>query len=172
MNECLILVDNSNVFIEGKRFAAKQRGLESEFDGTWRIDFGALLKEVANGHKIIKAMLVGSTPPPNDSVWGKARSDGFEVVTFERSFFGDEKSVDTEIVAVGMEALYEHTEPAILKLLSGDRDFMPLIKRAFNKGWENEIWAFNDSLSNEISMAAHRVKLLDSVFDKIGHFDT
>jgi hypothetical protein len=85
MNECLILVDNSNVFIEGQKFSARKKGISrapvdtyDPVDWTWRIDFGSLLKIVANGHQIIKAILVGSTPP-NDSVWEAARSQGFEV---------------------------------------------------------------------------------------------
>jgi hypothetical protein len=73
MNECLILVDNPNVFIEGRKFSARnKRMMKKTFDQydpvdwSWRIDFGSLLKQVANGYKIIKAILVGSTPPPND----------------------------------------------------------------------------------------------------------
>jgi uncharacterized LabA/DUF88 family protein len=129
-----------------------------------------LLKQVANGHKIIKAILVGSTPPPNDSLWRAAESQGFEVITHERSYStGEEKAVDTELLASGLEILYEHPEPAILKLLSGDRDFIPLIKRAYKKGWETELWGFSASISIELSQTVSRVQLLDSVFDKIGN---
>ncbi|MDR3147313.1 MAG: NYN domain-containing protein [Treponema sp.] len=179
MDECLILVDNSNVFIEGRKFAARQRGLLKKpmdqydpVDWSWRIDFGSLLKQVANGHRIIKAILVGSTPPPNDSLWRAAESQGFEVITHERSHStGEEKAVDTELLASGLDILYEHPRPAIMKLLSGDRDFMPLIKRAYKKGWETELWGFSASISNELSQAVSRVQLLDSVFDKIGKYE-
>jgi uncharacterized LabA/DUF88 family protein len=167
LTECLILVDNSNIFIEGKKFSAKKKGLDKE-DWSWRIDFGALLKHVANGHHIISSILVGSTPPPNDSLWNAAKSQGFEVITYERSIFGGEKAIDTELVALGVEKIYEHPRPAVLKLLSGDRDFLPLIKRAYKRGWEMELWGFSDSISNELAQAVHRVKLLDSVFDNIG----
>ncbi|MDR1931836.1 MAG: NYN domain-containing protein, partial [Spirochaetales bacterium] len=139
MDECLILVDNSNVFIEGRKFAARNKGLVKQSDDqydpvdwSWRIDFGSLLKQVANGHKIIKAILVGSTPPPNDSLWNAAKSQGFEVITHERSHStGEEKAVDTELVARGLKIIYKHPAPAILKLLSGDRDFLPLIRSAY-----------------------------------------
>ncbi|MDR0731741.1 MAG: NYN domain-containing protein [Treponema sp.] len=179
MDECLILVDNSNVFIEGRKFAARQRGIlrkpvdqHDPVDWSWRIDFGSLLKQVANGHRIIKAILVGSTPPPNDSLWRAAESQGFEVITHERSHTtGEEKAVDTELLASGLDILYEHPCPAIMKLLSGDRDFMPLIKRAYKKGWETELWGFSSSISNELSQAVSRVQLLDSMFDKIGKYE-
>jgi uncharacterized LabA/DUF88 family protein len=174
-DECLILVDNSNIFIEGQRFAAKKKGIKSSsseqdaFDYSWRIDFGALLKEVANGHEIIKAILVGSTPPPNDSLWNIAKSQGFEVIKYERAQSG-EKAVDTQIVASGLKVIYKHDKPAILKLLSGDRDFIPLINSAYEEGWETELWGFRGSISTELAMTVNRVKELDPVFDKIGKY--
>ncbi|GHV50527.1 hypothetical protein FACS1894181_11180 [Bacteroidia bacterium] len=173
LNECLILVDNSNIFIEGMKFSAKKKGLlgtteqPDAIDLSWRIDFGALLKHVAKDHRIIKAILVGSTPPPNDSVWNAAKFQGFEVTTYERSRAG-EKAVDTELVASGLKVIYKHSNPAVLKLLSGDRDFIPLIKSAYEENWETELWGFSTSISYELSLMVHRTQLLDTVFDQIG----
>jgi len=169
MNECLILIDNSNVFIEGQKFSAKKNALSCTQDYSWRIDFGALLKKVANGHTIIEAILVGSTPPPNDSLWNAAKTAGFVVKTYERSPSG-EKVVDTELLASGLKVIYKHPRPAILKLLSGDRDFIPLIRNACEEGWETELWGFSDSISNELQQMVYRVVLLDQVFDSIGKY--
>jgi len=173
LSECLILVDNSNVWIEGMKYSAKRKGMEDAQDWSWRIEFGSLLHEVANGHKIIGAILVGSEPPPNDTVWNAARQQGFEVITYQRGQAG-EKSVDTELVARGLEVIYRYKyvekRPAILKLLSGDRDFVPLIQTAYREGWETELWGFSSSLSVELAQMAHRVRPLDEVFDKIGRY--
>ena len=173
-NECLILVDNSNVWIEGMKFAARKQGIlrgpmddRDPQDWNWRIDFGSLLREVANGHKIIQAILVGSEPPPNDTVWNAARQQGFEVITYQRRAAG-EKAVDTELVAQGLKFVYKHPNPAILKLLSGDRDFLPLVRSAYEEGWEMELWSFSSAISSELGLAAHRLNLLDEVFDRIG----
>ncbi len=171
LNECLILVDNSNIFIEGQKFSARRNQLAFAQDYAWRIDFGALLREVANGHRIIKAILVGSTPPPNDSLWNAARSGGFEVKTYERSPSG-EKAVDTELLASGLKVVYKHPRPAVLKLLSGDRDFIPLIRNAYEEGWESELWGFSDSISNELQQMVNRTVLLDSLLDTIGNRQT
>ena len=170
MNECLILVDNSNTFICGQELSAKRRKLEYPQDFSWRIDFGALLREVANGCQIIKALLVGSTPPPNDSLWNSAKQSGFEVKTFVRSPSG-EKSVDTEILASGLDVIYEHPQPAILKLLSGDRDFVPLVQRAYKRGWETELWGFSHCISGELQQMAHRVILLDDMLEVVGRYE-
>jgi uncharacterized LabA/DUF88 family protein len=179
MDECLILVDDSNIFIEGRKFSARRKetstllfNSEPKLDWSWRIEFGALLREVANGHKIIEAILFGSTPPPNDSLWTAAKSQGFTVKTYRRSYSnGSEKIVDTELVASGLEIVYEYPRPAILKLLSGDSDFIPLITRACKKGWETELWGFSSSISQDLANEVTRVKLLDNVFEKIGTYE-
>ena len=149
---------------------APMEGMEPQ-DWSWRVDFGSLLSEVANGHKIIKALLVGSEPPTSDSVWNAAKHQGFEVKTYQRSITG-EKAVDTELVARGLEVIYEykyvHKRQGVLKLLSGDRDFIPLIKIAQDEGWQTELWGFGSSISYDLAQMVDRVINLDHMFDRIG----
>jgi hypothetical protein len=73
--DCVILVDNSNVFIEGQKVSALRKGQRPASPGdrqpsdvSWRIDFDRLLQQLANGRTIRAAILVGSRPPPNDAV--------------------------------------------------------------------------------------------------------
>lgn len=178
MDKCVIIIDNSNVWIEGQKFSAKKKGkvkTNSEdkdiCDPSWRIDFGNLLTEVSEGKLIIKAVLVGSRPPQSDTIWEAAKQHGFEVYVHDRNSAGKEKAVDTEIVAQGTEIICMETEPAIFKLLSGDRDFIPLINIANKRGWETEMWAFTNSFtySGQMAQSVTRTKPLDMVFDKIGH---
>ena len=175
--DCVILVDNSNVFIEGQKYSAKTKGMvrapadmHDPQDPSWRIDFGSLIRKVSEGIPILKAILVGSTPPQSDSIWQAARDGGFEVITHERSPSGKEKAVDTEIVAKGTEIICTTAEPAILKLLSGDRDFIPLIRIASGRAWETEMWAFSSAFSayGEMAQSVTRIKPLDTVFSDIG----
>jgi uncharacterized LabA/DUF88 family protein len=58
-------------------------------------------------------------------------------------------------------------------LLSGDRDFIPLINIANNRKWETEMWAFSNAFSEHGQMAQSvtRVKPLDGIFNKIGRFE-
>ena len=104
MLECVILVDNSNLFIEGQKQSARQKGFSSSdaniptpSDPSWRIEFGQSLVELANGRPIRSAILVSSRPPSNDSVWESAGEKGFEVIVHDRSG-NREKAVDTELV--------------------------------------------------------------------------
>lgn len=86
-----IYVDNSNVFIEGKRVSAVAKGLAMNvydamnnriLDYDYKMSFGRLHEFVAgqDESKIARAVLFGSRPPPNDSIWKYAERAGFELV--------------------------------------------------------------------------------------------
>jgi uncharacterized LabA/DUF88 family protein len=175
--DCLILVDNSNVFIEGQKQSARLKGIPPDpvtfrdpTDPSWRIDFGGLITELAAGRKIHDAILVGSRPPRNDSVWEAASLNGFKVTVHERSSDNREKAVDTELVAQGTELIVLAPEPMILVLASGDRDFIPLVNVAHRRGWLVELCAFSSAFnpSGELATTADRVRPLDAAILKIG----
>ncbi len=105
----LVYVDNSNVFIEGKRVKAVEMGAAINIfdamnhrilDPAYKIDFGRLHHFVAGDDEsaIKRCMLFGSRPPPNDSLWQVARNRGFEVVVEDRNVKNKEKKIDTGIV--------------------------------------------------------------------------
>lgn len=174
MKECVIIVDNSNIWIEGMKYSANIKGLPSvdgkdPCDFKWRIDFGKLLNKVAEGAVIRKAILVGSRPPKNDSLWNNAKNKGFEVIVHDRNSENKEKSVDTELVAQGVELICT-TSIATLKILSGDSDFLPLVKIASNRGWETEMWAFSSAyrVAGNMATSVDRIQPLDAVFGEIG----
>ncbi len=173
MEDCVIIVDNSNIWIEGMKCSAKIKRLPPNPDGkepcdySWRIDFGKLLEFVADGKNIRKAILVGSRPPKNDSLWKAAEKKGFEVIVEDRNSNNKEKAVDTRLVADGVKLIYT-TEPAVLKILSGDTDFKPLIEHANDASWETEIWAFSAALSSgSLLSMVNRVEPLDGNISNI-----
>ena len=176
--ECVILLDNSNIFIEGQKASAKRKGVTPSFAGekqqsdhSWRIDFDKLLTQLADGRTIRKAFLVGSRPPPNDNVWKMAAQNGFEVITHDRDKKNKEKAVDTELVAQGTLAIATTPSPAVLIIGSGDRDFIPLVGIAHSLKWTVEMTAFSSSFSKtgEMAMAVDKVRPLDGSLDLIGH---
>jgi uncharacterized LabA/DUF88 family protein len=176
---CVVVVDNSNIFIEGKKFSAKQKGIykASPFDldpidPSWRIDFGNLLLTVSEGRIVEKAILVGSRPPQSDTVWKKAETQGFDVTVHNRSSSNEEKAVDTELVAQGTELICTLSSPMDLILLSGDGDFVPLVSVAHRRKWSVEMWAFTNSYRHDGALATcvDHIKPLDNVFGKIGWY--
>lgn len=173
MDECVIIVDNSNIWIEGMKLSARLKGIAPAVDGkepsdpNWRIDFGKLLNHVAEGKAIRKAILVGSRPPKNDSLWNAAQKQGFEVIVKDRNSQNKEKAVDTKLVAIGCKLIYT-TDPAILKVLSGDSDFSPLIEAANEASWDTEMWAFSSAFTLGTSLdCANRLVSLDTHISEI-----
>jgi uncharacterized LabA/DUF88 family protein len=176
--DCLILVDNSNIFLEGQKCSAVRKGMlpanigdRQPMDLSWRIDFARLLTQLADGRPIREAFLVGSRPPPNDEVWKLAERGGFKVITHERNAANKEKAVDTELVAQGTLVMATTPSPAVLVIASGDRDFLPLVRVAHQLNWIVEMAAFASAFSPQGQMATtvDQVRTLDGSLDLIGH---
>jgi hypothetical protein len=84
--ELHLFVDNSNVLLEGRRFAEMKRTgkprLSPYLDNSYEIDWGKFLyvvKETDTRALAEVPYLYGSRPPPQDSVWERIRDDGFDV---------------------------------------------------------------------------------------------
>lgn len=176
--DCVILVDNSNIFIEGQKCSAYRKGQHptaTDFrrpqDPSWRLDFAKLLAFLADGRNIHKAFLVGSRPPPKDDVWKMAENGGFKVITHDRDTNNKEKAVDTELVAQGTLAVALGPAEGVLIIGSGDRDFIPLVNIAHERGWTVEMVAFSSAFTavGEMAMSVDKTRPLDGSLDLIGH---
>ena len=147
-----VYVDNSNVFIEGKRVSAVEKGLAMNIfdamnnkviDNAYRLDFGKLHNFVAGNDlaKIKRATLFGSRPPQNDSLWQIARNAGFETIVEDRNVSNKEKKVDTGIVSVMARDAYRTVDKAgdVLTLVAGDADFVPPVRMLIEDGYRVEV---------------------------------
>jgi uncharacterized LabA/DUF88 family protein len=179
MPKCVVLVDNSNVFIEGQKYSANSKGVTAltpagrlPRDPSWRINFGGLLRYLAAGREIHAAILVGSRPPRNDEMW-KMAENHFNVFLHDRDMNNKEKAVDTELVAQGTEIICDAPEPMVLVIASGDRDFIPLVKLAQRRKWQVEMCAFESAFGKygEMATSVDRVRPLEADFASIGHCD-
>lgn len=164
-----VYVDNSNVFIEGRRIAAKKRGLDSFADFDFRLDFGELYDFVAeyNPEKIARALLLGSRPPTSDKVWKVAENVGFEVVIVERNKKNQEKKVDTGIVASMMRDAYtKANKNDVITLVAGDSDYVPAVKLLVDDGFHVEV-VFWSSASTELKHVCSKFIELDKHLDDL-----
>ena len=178
MDECVILVDNTNLFIGGQQLSALRKGVKRHHgdhhdpsDPSWRLDFHALYSCLADGRNVHAAVMVGSAPPDIDSAWQEAaEAAGFTTIVQEMSPRHDEKAVDTELVARGTELICEAERPMDLVLASGDRDYVPLVDVAHRQGWKVELCAFENSFSphGDLANAVDSVRPLDDCFEAIG----
>jgi uncharacterized LabA/DUF88 family protein len=165
-----VYVDNSNVFIEGKRVSAVVRGLSRSLsqtlDNDYAIDFGKLHYFVAgdNPSEIKRAVLFGSRPPQNDSLWEIAKNAGFEVVVVDRNVANKEKKVDTGIVTNMMRDAYKKADPKTdtITLVSGDADYVPTVETLIKDGfrvdvvfWDQAAQELKEACTNFISLNPH-----------------
>jgi uncharacterized LabA/DUF88 family protein len=161
-------VDNSNVLIEGRRFAEMERKGRSKLgffkDDTYEIDWGKFLyiltENDTRGFAEIPT-LYGSRPPDEDSVWQRIRDDGFDVKLFDRNIRNKEKGVDVDMALDISALLYTVTAPKIIVVAAGDADFVPAVERARAKRWTVEVWFWSNAAA-ELKKAANRFCPLDA----------
>ena len=173
-----IYVDNSNVFIEGKRVSAVNQGFALDIydamsnrilDNEYRMSFGKLYEFVAGHDKATtaRAMLFGSRPPQNDAIWDVARKAGFEVVTEDRNIANKEKKIDTGIVAAMTRDAYRNAkEGDTFTIVSGDSDYVPAILQLNEDGFNVDV-VFWDHASRELKEAASQFISLNAHLDNL-----
>jgi uncharacterized LabA/DUF88 family protein len=162
-----VFVDNSNVLIEGRRFAEMQRkgrGKLSPYkDANYEIDWGKflyLLKEKDSRAFVDVPTLYGSRPPAEDSVWNRIRDDGFDVKVFDRNIRNKEKGVDMEMGMDIAKLVYGTKTPQMIVIAAGDADYVPAVERAKSLKWQVEVWFWSNA-AVELKKAATRFVPLD-----------
>lgn len=164
-----LYVDNSNVWIEGMHVAAVKNGLVASIweaqsrdvtDFSWRMDFGRLY-EFAGGDQTGRAVLFGSRPPANDSLWEIAKSRGFEVKVFDRNAANKEKKVDVGLATEIMQDSFQRMNPDQdeVTLVSGDGDYVPVLESLRERGftvnvvfWSHAARELRETASNFVSL--------------------
>lgn len=170
-----LYVDNSNVWIEGMRVAAVASGLAKDIgeaieknisDYGWKMDFGRL-HEFAGGDDIGRAVLFGSRPPSNDSLWAVAEAKGFEVVVYDRSASNREKKIDTDITANIVADSYRLMKAGEdeITLVAGDKDYVPATKN-IAPGLKFEV-VFWDHVARELRTAASKFVSLNPYLEHL-----
>lgn len=175
-----IYVDNSNLYIEGRRVAAVQHGLVATirdaltdpgtFDHGYTISFGKLYdflvgKDIAN---LKRAALFGSRPPPNDTIWAIAERVGFELHLEDRNARNKEKKIDTGIATLLTKDAYKHGDPKndTFVLVSGDADYVPTVKELKKDGYKVEV-VFWSHAARELREEATKFIPLDEYLEAL-----
>jgi hypothetical protein len=171
----LIYLDDSNLWIEGKKVSAVDRGLALDiweatetrtFDNAFRVDFGRVL-EIANNDPIKVARFYGSRPPDADSIWKKAESAGFRLTILDRNVRNKEKGVDASMIADMMEDMYELAESGdLFIIIAGDADYIPAIDKLHKKNYEAHV-LFWDHAAAELKRAADKFQSLNGHLNKL-----
>src|SRR5215831_13787494 len=166
-----LFVDNSNVLLEGRRFAEMKRKGRDKLcellDHSYEIDWGKFLHIVKKKDSRLLAqvpILYGSRPPPNDSVWQLIRNEGFDVKVFDRNIRNKEKGVDMEMGMDIVERILTVNPPRTIAVTAGDADFLPVVARARSKGWRVELWFWSNA-AIDLKKAVDEFNPLDKYLD-------
>ncbi len=165
---CHVFVDDSNLWIEGQKYAARKLQLKDvDKDPRYRVDLGKFLDLVVGERTVADAFLYGSKPPPNDSVWKAAKERNFNVEVFTRAQgepYGREKEVDmamaVEITTHACQCDEAEKANTVFIIVTGDRDFTPPVKRTLKFGIPVELWAWRTGMSIEFRRLANTETLL------------
>ncbi|MGJ7501625.1 NYN domain-containing protein [Variovorax sp. ZT5P49] len=174
-----VYVDNSNLYIEGRRASAVRQGLATDirdaienriFDHGYTISFGKLHEFLCGQDKrtLKRAALFGSRPPPNDGIWDYAKRAGFELHLEDRNIRNKEKKIDTGIATLLTKDAYKHGKVSedVFVLVAGDADYVPTINELKKDGYFVEV-VFWDHASRELREAASRFVSLDAHLDHL-----
>lgn len=174
-----IYIDDSNLYIEGRRVSAVAKGLAQNIndamnlgilDQAYTIGFGALHEFLTGGDLggIRRVALFGSTPPPNDSIWAIAKKTGFELHLEERNFRNKEKKIDTGLATMMTRDAYKFGNPKedVFVLVAGDGDYVPTVDTLRGDGFEVEV-AFWDHASPELRRAASKFTSLNAHLENL-----
>lgn len=158
MNELFLFIDNSNLFIEMRRVAQLVHNYDENLLQRVRIDYGKLMDYVRKDRNMKQAFLVGSKPPPNDSLWTRLEELGISLKIYERSPFTDkEREVDQEVVNCIRDVMEENRPPGVIALVSGDGGYVTTLERCIKREWTVEIYFWRQA-------AASLKHLQDSTF--------
>ncbi|WP_440532079.1 NYN domain-containing protein [Variovorax sp. YR566] len=174
-----VYVDNSNLYIEGRRASAVRQGLATDirdaidnriFDHGYTISFGKLHEFLCGQDKrtLKRAALFGSRPPPNDGIWEYAKRAGFELHLEDRNIRNKEKKIDTGIATLLTKDAYKNGKVSedVFVLVAGDADYVPTINELKKDGYFVEV-VFWDHASRELRDAASRFVSLDAHLDHL-----
>jgi len=175
-----LYVDYSNIWIEAMHLGAVKSGMAPNLnaainhkicDYSYKLDFGRLIL-FAGGEKkdIGRAVLFGSRPPPNDTIWELARKRGFEVVVYDRNAWNKEKKIDTDIATEIAFDSVEKMKPGKdeVTLVAGDADFVPIVEKLKKRGFTFDV-VFWGHAAAELKKAASKFVNLNSFLDHLRH---
>ena len=162
-DEIIIFLDNSNLF---HSFQTLQ----------FHCDYEKLKAVLTGGRKLVEAILyTGIMYPvkPKDKKWlSKLNHLGYTVKTRSVKVAPDgrkvEKRIDVLMAVDIISAAYEKKCDTIV-LVSGDSDFVPVVKKLMELNIRAEIWAFKHLFSEQLKDVARdkNVFYLDDILEKI-----
>ncbi len=163
MEQIVVFIDNSNIFKGFRKYTIKA-------------DYEKLKNIITQGRKLNGIFLYeGVIYPmsPEKKKWYKDLSNksGYVIkASFDKISFNDaiEKKIDIKIAIDIVSLAYENAYDTAV-LVSGDGDFVPVVKKVKKLNKKVELWAFRYSLANTLKgeVEQENIYYLDDILSKI-----
>ena len=163
MEQIVIFIDNSNIFQGFRKYSVK-------------VDYEKLKNVITKNrllHEIILYEGVVYPISPEKMKWYKnlKNKSGYTIKTsFNKIALGDriEKKVDIKIAIDMISLAYENAYDTAV-LVSGDGDFIPVVKKLKQMNKNVEIWGFKYSIANALKeeFVQENINYLDDVLSRI-----
>ena len=115
-----------------------------------------------------EAILVGSKPPPNDSLWARLSQLGIALKIYERSALTDrEREVDQELVNCIRDTMESSQPPGVIALVSGDGGYVTTLERCVTRGWTVETYFWRQAATSLKRLNGATFFNLNPDFEKI-----
>src|SRR3990172_9551924 len=117
-----------------------------------RVNFGAILKDAVAGRKLVRAVayLITTESGEEKAFFGALEKLGIETKTKDLQIFaGGAKKADWD-VGLAVDAIMMSPKLDVVIIVSGDGDFIPLVKYLQNNGTQVEVVTFGRSASGKL----------------------
>ncbi len=171
--------DNSNIFVEAKRYAA-ERDEGPDARSRVRINFDNMLRLAHADRSVARAIAAGSVPPELRNVWNRMGNSGVEVRLFDRVAVerGEQDMPDRMLQLCMLEDGFDNNgHPGIVVLLTGDgagyyegTGFHSTLERLHKRGWKIEILSWMHACNPRMRTWAEENGIfiaLDDFYDSI-----
>jgi len=121
-----------------------------------KVDFGEVLKTAVAGRKLIRASayVIKSRSKEEQAFFEALDKQGFEVHMKDlQVFFGGAKKGDWD-VGLAVDAIKMASSIDVIILVTGDGDFVPLVKYLQYHGKQVEVIAFSETASSKLREVA------------------
>ena len=163
MERIIIFIDNSNIFKGFQKYNIK-------------VDYEKLKNTITGKRKLQNIFLYeGVVYPisPEKKRWYddlNSKSGYIIKTSFDKIALNEtiEKKIDIQIAIDMLSLAYENAYDTAL-LISGDGDFVPVVKKVKELGKNAEVWAFRYSLANALKeeLGQGKIHYLDDILSKI-----
>lgn len=129
-----------------------------------KVDFAALLDRLTAGRKVRRAVafVVDNGGAHFDAFCDTLRRAGWELRLKKPKHFKNGRTKADWDMGIAVEAVEQADKADTLVLVSGDGDFVPLIRLLKRRGLRVEVAAFSEALATELYEAADAVTTLDT----------